>query len=266
MDTAGSMLALHEYAKGRASEQAVAAYGRRTLRPFFDRLGWTAREGELPNDSLARATLIGALGSLGDPEIIAEARRRVRASETDPSVLPAGIRTATLGVYAENATAADYDALLTRARAASDFVEQRRMWRLLATANDPTLARRTLQLTLGEDVPRQIRTQVLANVSGAHPRLAWDFLVANRTAIEALLDPLTRLEFPTDLASASSDPAMVAELEAYARDFPEGARAAVDGAAATIRIRAQTIAERMPAVEAWIAARDRPLIRHPRLR
>src|SRR5690606_2342434 len=103
----------------------------------------------------------------------------------------------------------------------------------------------------------QLRPQVIAVVAGEHPRLAWDFLVQNRAAIEAMLDPLQRLEFPTNIASASSDPAMVAELEAYARDFPEGARPTVNAAAAAIRLRAQTISERMPAVEQWIAARGR---------
>jgi aminopeptidase N len=257
MDTAGSMLALHDYAKGRPSEAMVAAYGRRSLRRFFDEYGWGAETGELANDALARARLIAALGALGDADIIAEARRRVRASESHPAELPAALRTATLGVYAAHASEADYEFLLSRARAAADFVEQRRLWNLLARAEDPQLARRTLQLTLGDEIPRQLRTQVLANVAGSHPRLAWDFLVANRAAFEALLDPLTRLEFPTGVASASSDPAMVAELEAYARDFPEGARPSVDAASASIRLRAQTIAERMPAVEAWIAAHER---------
>jgi aminopeptidase N len=258
MDTASSMLALHDYAKGRTSEAMVAGYGRRSLRRFFDEYGWGAEAGDLANDALARARLIAALGALGDQDIIAEARRRVRAAETNPAELPAALRTATIGVYAAHASEADYELLLRRARAAGDFVEQRRLWNLLARAEDAGLARRTLQLTLGEEIPRQLRTQVLANVAGSHPRLAWDFLVSNRAAFEALLDPLTRLEFPAGIASASSDPAMVAELEAYARDFPEGARPSIDAASASIMLRAQTIAERMPAVEAWIAARERP--------
>jgi len=249
-DTAASMAAFADYAEGRASEAAVKAYGVRTLRPYMERAGWTPRQGEGSNAANTRATLIATLGALGDEAVIAEARRRVRGAET----LPASIRTAVIGVYASNATTADYDALLAQARAASDFVEQRRLWRLLASASDPALAHRTLALTLGEEIPRQLRTQVIASVAGAHPRLAWEFLVQNRTAIEAMLDPLQRLEFPTGLASISSDPAMVAELEAYARDFPEGARPTVAAATAAIRLRAETISERMPAVEGWIAA------------
>jgi aminopeptidase N len=253
-DTLGSMLAFSDYAKDRPSSAMVDAYARRTLRPFFDRLGWNARTGEPVNDTLLRAQLIDALAHLGDTEIVAEARRLARGS----APLPPSIRNAVISAYAYSANAGDYDDLLDRARSANDFVEQRRLWLRLASASDELLARRTLQMVLGEEIPRQIRPQVLATVAGSHPRMAWDFLVAHRVAIEALLDPLQQLEFPAGIASASSDPAIASELESYASDFPEGARASIASATATIRLRAQTTAERMPAVEAWIAARERP--------
>jgi aminopeptidase N len=257
MDTAGSMLAFADYARGRPSEASVRAYGRATLQPHLARVGWTPRAGEGSNVSKLRATLIEALGHLGDETVVAEARRRVAAADNDPSALPASIRNAVLAVYAHNARTADYEALLARAQGAGDFVEQRRLWLRLAGAADPALARRTLDLALGETIPRQIRVQVIASVAGAHPRLGWDFLVAHRAEIEAMLDPLQRLEYPTDLASISADPAVASELEAYARNFPEGARPTVAAAAAAIRLRAQTIRERMPAVERWIAAHQR---------
>jgi aminopeptidase N len=257
MDTVAAMGALAAYARGRPSEAAVKAYGLRTLRPHFARVGWEPRTGEGSNQARMRAALISALGALGDEAVIAEARRRVRAASSDPGMLPAAIRTATLGVYAHNASAADYEALVAQARATDDFVERRRLWLLAASAADATLAQRSLQRTLGEDIPRQIRTQVLTAVAGEHPRMAWDFLVANRTAVEALLDPLQRLEFPTEIAAASTDPSVAAELETYAHSFPAGARPTVAAASAAIRLRAQTVAERMPAVEAWIATQSR---------
>jgi aminopeptidase N len=201
-----------------------------------------------------RASLITTLGALGDEAVIAEARRRVRAAQSDPTALPGAIRSAARSVYAANATEEDYNAILTEARGAADFVEQRRLWLQLASAENDALAERTLQMTLGDDIPRQIRAQVIANVAASHPRMAWDFLVANRAAIEAMLDPLQRLEFPANLAAISSDPAMVGELERYAQNFPQGsAQDSVAAAQAQIRLRAETIRERMPAVEAWIA-------------
>ncbi len=252
IDTAASMVALAAYAEERPSRDMVRAYGRRVLRPYLDRVGWESREGEPSNDALMVATLIASLGALGDEAVIAEAQRRVRVSQTDPSALPAAIRNAVLGVYAQNATMADYEALLTQIREARDFVDQRRLWLRLASAKDTSLAERTLQMLLTDEIPRQLRPQVLQNVANANPRLGWEFLVENRHVIEELLDPLQRLEFPTNIAGASSDPSIAADLRDYARDFPEGARPTVDAAAAQIELKAQTIRERMPAVESWI--------------
>jgi aminopeptidase N len=257
MDTADSVTALAAYAEGRPSEAAVKAYGRRVLRPFFDRVGWTPRADESSNVQKMRSALIAALGGLDDEEIIAEARRRARAPESE-GALPASIRTAVLGVWAYHATEQDYETLLTRARAATDFVEQRRAWRQVASVNNEALARRTLQTALGEDIPRQLRTQVIGAVAGTHPRLGWNFLVESRAAVESYLDPLQRLEYPAGIASANSDPAVATELERYAADFPDGARPTIVAATAQIRLRAQTIRERMPAVEAWITQHRAP--------
>jgi len=249
MDTATSMNAFAGYTAGRPSEDAVRAYGRRVLEPHFARVGWDPRPGDDANLTNMRATLITTLGGLGDESIVAEARRRVQAGNP-----PGAIRTAVRSVYAANATEADFNALLAQARAETEFVEQRRLWLLLASVKDEALARRLLQMTLGDEIPRQIRPQVIAGVGGGHQRMAWDFLVANRAAIEAMLDPLQRLEFPTNMAASSGDLAMVDELGRYAANFPEGAaRDAVAAAQAQIRLRAETIRERMPAVETWIA-------------
>jgi aminopeptidase N len=217
----------------------------------MQRIGWEAREGESSNDVLMRSSLISTLGFLGDEAVIAEARRRARAPESE-GLMPASIRNAIISVWAHNATPEDYEALLAMANSADDFVEQRRLLLRLSTAENEALARRTLEMTLRDDIPRQLRTQVIASVAASHPRLGWDFLVANRQSVEGLLDPLQRLEFPANIAAQSSDPAVATELEAYARDFPEGARPTIAAAAGQIRLKAETIRERMPDVEAWI--------------
>jgi hypothetical protein len=227
------------------------------LRPYFERVSWDPRRGETSNQGLMRASLIGALGGLGDSAVIEEARRRARASRTDASALPAPIRAAALGVYAANAAAADYEDLLARARTASDFVEQRRLWLLIASARDSALAQRTLSMSLGEEIPRPILTQVIGAVAAIHPRMVWNFLVANRAALEALFNAQQRLAFPAEIAGLNADVSVADELEVYAADFPQSARRGVAAAKAAIRLRAETISERMPAVEGWIAQNPR---------
>ena len=83
--------------------------------------------------------------------------------------------------------------------------------------------------------------------------MAWDFLVAHRAAIESLLEAGVRLEFPIEVARNSDDPAMTAELDRYTANFPAGARPQIDGAKASIQLRADLVRNRFPAAEAWIA-------------
>ncbi len=265
-EVADSMNALALYARGRPSQEAVRAFARDLLRPHLARVGWTPREGETPNETLMRANLIEALGHLGDETVIGEARTRAAAAQTDRAALPGAIRNAVMSVNAYNATPEEFDALLAQVRAATDFIEVRRQWRRLAGVADAALARRVLDLALGEDVPRQLRTQVLAGVAAEHPRMAWDYLVAHRADVEALLDPLQRLEYPAGIAATNAEPAVADELAQYAANFPEGAGPTIAAAQAQIRLRAQTIAERMPAVEAWIGARNAPASRRAQRR
>ena len=217
-DVVQSLTTLAGYARGRPSESAVRAYARSRIQPMFERIGWDQRPGDSSNVILLRASLIEALGGLGDEAVIAEARRRATAN--DPALLPGGIRDSVLNVHSASATTAEYEAALQRARGETDFVEQRRAWIALASARDEALARRTLQLVLGEDIPRQLRPTVLQTVAGAQPRLAWDFLVANRAAMEALLDPLSRLEYPTTIADQSARPSGGRGLDPVRQQLP----------------------------------------------
>jgi hypothetical protein len=109
-----------------------------------------------------------------------------------------------------------------------------------------------LALTLGEDIPRQIRPQIVQTVAGAHPALGWDFFLQNRATIEGLLDPLQRLEYAASVADQSSDPAIADALIAYGRDNPS-AQATIAATASNMRLRAQLAERTMPAVDAWIA-------------
>ncbi len=264
MDAATSLTAVAGYARGRDSEAAVRAYGLLVLQPYFARWGWDPRNDEDPNIRLARPSVISALGALGDETVIAETRRRLTAADGgDASALHGSVRSAAMALIAARATAAEHEAMLTRARAETDFVEQRRLWRLLASASDEALARRTLALTLGEDIPRQIRPQIVQTVAGAHPALGWNFFLENRAAIEGLLDPLQRLEYAASIAGQSTDPAIAEALVAYGRDSPS-AQDTIAATASNMRLRAQLAERTMPAVDAWIARRSPPARRRGR--
>lgn len=236
--------------RARESGPAYTAFALGVLRPWFDAVGWEARAGEAANDGVLRATLITVLGRMGDPAVSAEARRRALSS--DPALMPGQLREAILRAAAARADAATYDALAARAAGARTFLEQEQFFRVLAETQDEALAGRTLALALDERAPRQLRALFVSRVARTHPDLAWDFLRANRAAIEGTLDPLRRLEFGPDIAAGLDDEARVAELEAYASGFPAEARDAVDAAIAGIGHNARVRTERLGAVDDWL--------------
>lgn len=253
MQAANALLALSNLNRGRPSEAAFNAFARDALRPMFARVGWDARPNDRSNDLIVRDTLIRALGILGDPDVIAEARRRVAAFDANPALLPGSIRDAAFRAYAANASAAQHQDLIARAASEQNFIAKRRLYGFVAEARDPALARATLQLLLGESVPRPLRPTVLTDVASKHPALAWAFVVENRAIVEGWLDPLRRLDFGPSIAAFSADPAAAAQVEDYALAFPANARSAAQGAAAEIRGRARMIEREMPGVDAWLA-------------
>ena len=100
--------------------------------PRLQRLGFTPRDGEPPLDALLRPTLIGELGYLGDPRVVAEGQRLLAAWQTDPKAIPGSLKESWLNVIARNATPANWDALRAIARRTRGTVERRRCTRCSA--------------------------------------------------------------------------------------------------------------------------------------
>jgi aminopeptidase N len=84
--------------------------------------------------------------------------------------------------------------------------------------------------------------------------MAYDFAIANRAKIEALLEPGQRAPFFPQLATISRDPATLAKLAAYAPTIPTSSIGEVEKAAASIRFRLGLIKDRVPEMERWLAA------------
>lgn len=69
------------------------AFVRRLLKPISKKLGWDAVQGESSLQSMCRATVLKALGVNGDPETIAEAKKRFEA-HLNGTLIPADLRPA----------------------------------------------------------------------------------------------------------------------------------------------------------------------------
>jgi aminopeptidase N len=236
-----------------APEQpAFNARARTLLAPLFAELGWQAKPGETPDRTLLRDALIPVLGAMGDPGIVADAARYAGQILVNPDAVSGDIRQSALDIFARYADAAQWEALLARAKAERSPVARQRYYALLGRTRDATLAQRALDLVLTEDAPAPMRTGILQSVAGGHPALAFTWASARTTQIEALLDANSRPRFIAALPTNSSDPALAARVIAFAEISP-GARKAAANTAAIITYRASLRAAQSAAIAKWAA-------------
>jgi aminopeptidase N len=239
------------YPSGRG--EGYRAYARARLAPALARVGWDPIPGEADNVASLRGDLIRTLGDLDDPGVTAEARRRFQASLAAPGSLTGALRNAIQAVVARHADAASWEELHALARAASSTPEQIRLYRLLGGAKDPALADRALALALSGEPAPTTAPGIVASVSVLHPDKAFDFALAHRAQIEALLEPSSRTSFFTGLARNSMDPAMLRKLAAFTRTVPPSSRSEVTKVESEVRRRRQFV-DRLQDIDRWVAA------------
>jgi aminopeptidase N len=245
----------NHYVADPARQQKFAAFAIARLAPKLAQIGWTVREGEPEPYAILRANLIATLGDLGDPAVIAEARRRYAASAGDATAMPAALRKTVMHVVARHADAATWDALHAAAKTEQSQLIKDQMYILLASTKDTALARRALDLSLTDEPGATNSPTMISTVAYLHPDLAYDFAIAHVKEVNAKVDNTSLSRYFPRLAEGSADPAMVGKLDAYAKaNLPAGARRDVDTAMASITYRIKVRGERLPAIDAWLAS------------
>jgi aminopeptidase N len=225
------------------------------LRPMFAAIGWEERPGDSDPVKRLRTSLIGTLSSLGDAGVIAEARRRYAASETDPDAMPVALRRTILGIVADHADAATWDKLHAQAKAETTPLIKDQLYSLLASAKDEALAKRALELALTDEPGATNSAGMISYVSYEHPDMAFDFAVAHREQVDKLVDSTSRSRFYPGLGSSSRDPGMIAKLNAFAdAHIAASSRRATDTAIASIEYRREVVEKRLPQITAWLEA------------
>jgi aminopeptidase N len=237
----------------QAAQKRFAAFAIAHLAPVMAQTGWEARSGEAPSIANLREQLIDTLSELGDPTVIAEARRRYAAMDKNPSAMPGPLRKTVLAVVAQHADAATWDQLRARARVETTPLLRDRLYALLATSADKALAERALKLALTDEPGLTISAEMIAAVAQRYPDMAVDFALANMEKIDARVDASSRSRYFARLAATSSNPAMVAKLQSYAQaSLAPSSRGDVDAAIAAIQDRIKTNAARLPEIDAWL--------------
>ena len=82
--------------------------------------------------------------------------------------------------------------------------------------------------------------------------MAFDFAIAHEPQVLAMLDDYSKADFIPDLAATSTEPAMLAKLEALRERRPETQRKAVDEQLAALRQRLEAIPRTRSQLQAWL--------------
>jgi len=249
---AGQLQAMDDVIAGDAAQPAFEARARGLLAPQLDRVGLSPRKGERADVAQLRETMIAVLGRFGEPKVVEAARRMV---EGDLDAIPAATRSAVLGVFARNATPAQWEMLHQKARGERNPLLARAYWLALSGARDPALARKALELVLSDEPTVPNRASMLVAVSGPHPELAFDWAVAHADAVNALVEKSSQAGYIVALAAGSGDLALVERVQAYAdRALPADARQGAVKAITSIQNRAHMRKVELGPAAAWAAS------------
>jgi aminopeptidase N len=241
---------------GQPQREQFQKYARSVLRPGFDQVGWEPKEGETPKNASLRASLVAALGTLNDPEMIAGCRERFQKYLSDPKSLAPDLRGpvfAIVGRYGDDAT---WNKLHELGLKTTSIEEKQNYYDALASALDPKLAARTLEISLGDELPTSRAIHLVSRVArqSERPEVAWTFAKAHMKQLLAKADALAANSYAPGLFTFFSDAARIAELEAYAKsNLPPAAARDVAKAIDEIGFRAEFKPRVLTQIASWIS-------------
>jgi aminopeptidase N len=253
-DIAGSFDSLNRYYDGDPARQAaLRAFAIARLTPVFERIGWIAKPRESDPVKNLRNELIDSLSALGDPTVIAEARRRYVAQSSDPTAMPPALRKVIIDVVARHADAATWEQLHAAALAEKTPLIKDDLYAYLSSTEDTTLAQRALDLSLTDEPGATNSAAMIANVADLHPELAFDFAVAHMAQVDTKVDSTSRSRYYPALAYNSLNPAMIGKVKAFAEaHIAATSRRSANTTVSNITYRIMVRNERLPAIDAWL--------------
>ncbi|HEX3153898.1 MAG TPA: ERAP1-like C-terminal domain-containing protein, partial [Candidatus Angelobacter sp.] len=149
--------------------------------PLAKEVGWNAKADDSDEEKALRASLLEILGSAGDRDAVAAARKITQSYIKDPTSIEGTIVGPALAVAAENGDAVLYEQLaqgMASARSTEDYYH---FLFALTSFRQPELAQRTLALVDQGKIRQQDYVRIFpALLSEPSAReIAWDYLKAH---------------------------------------------------------------------------------------
>ncbi|HET9048493.1 MAG TPA: M1 family metallopeptidase [Chiayiivirga sp.] len=223
------------------------------LAPKLEELGWEKHEGDSSSIQQLRSGLIRTAGSLGDKNVLAEARRRFDAFLADPATLPPELRRTVLGMVAYNADTATWDRIHTLAKQEKSSMLRNQYYGLLAFVKDEALAKRALDMAMTDEPGATLSASMISGTAWEHPDMAFEFAVAHREHIDTLVDSTSLAGYYPSLGAASDDIKMIDKIKAFAEQhIAATSRRNADEVVNGIRTRLTLREQRWQAIDAWL--------------
>jgi hypothetical protein len=219
------------------------------LAPLASRIGPVPTPGETSNLSVLRTDLMEAQATFGDAAVVDRARKTL-AGHTGT----AAEQRTSLSIVAAEADVATFDALLKQAQQA-DPLEKQHIFLALSRVADPVLARRMVDIALGDQVPAGSSPELLGRLSDRHPDMVWQVVAPRLNDPTLHLDEPERWELAGTIAANSADAHRIADLESYeTRSVPADSRKPFLAAVADIRQNQRFTTKVLPELDAWITS------------
>jgi aminopeptidase N len=199
---------------------------------------------------------------MGDPSVVEQARSRFAKLASDPHALDGPLKTTWLNFAATNASPADWQLLSELAASTKSATERSTYYELLGATQNRALAQKALDFALTGKAGTT-SAAIITSVAGANPDLAYDFTVAHRAQVEALVDDSGKSQFYRRLVGTSMDPAMVGKLEQLRGVLPEDQRKPIDQAIAALKDRLASYPRMRTALHDWLVAHPAGTSRGP---
>ncbi|MEO8162090.1 MAG: ERAP1-like C-terminal domain-containing protein, partial [Arenimonas sp.] len=252
---ASALETIDDYYKEDPARQArFRAFALPKLAPLMTQVGWEARAGEPDTIAIQRGRVIGTLAGLGDAAVIAEAKRRYAARDTDPAAMPAALRKTIMSIVAYTADEAEWNALRAQAQAEKVALIKDADYAMLASSKDQVLAKRALELSLTDEPGATNTARMISTVAEHFPQMAFDFALAHMDVVNTRVDATSRSQYYPGLGSGAGDAAMIAKIQDFAEKYlDKGSRRSAETAMSSIRNRIKVRDEQLPAIDAWLA-------------
>jgi aminopeptidase N len=235
--------------------QEFRGYARRLLRPTLDALTLQPKPGEPSMSALLRASLIQELGLLGDLDVIKACNQNFESFLKNPVSLSPDLRAPTFAIAVHSGDTAAWEKLHELGLKTTSTEEKQNYYDALAFSTDPVLIKKTLAISLTDELPTSRAVYLVSKVAreSDRPDLAWEFAKANTKALLAKLDALGANTYVPSLFTFFSDIGRIDELKSLAqKNLSPDAAKPVEIAADEIRFRAdlrRRLLEQIPSLK-----------------